>query len=97
MAFNKKRDFNGIEKVLGVEIFKWKEYDILEEDYAQFYNVEFILPELEEFNTDDTIAVLGRQGDIQIYINEKLVKKLNIASLKSFRDKLNSQWETKED
>ncbi|NUJ17436.1 hypothetical protein FKN04_12705 [Bacillus glycinifermentans] len=81
-----------IEKVLGVEIFKWKEYDILEEDYAQFYNVEFILPELEEFNTDDTIAVLGRQGDLQIYIGEKVVKELNIASLKSFRDKLNSQY-----
>jgi len=84
-----------LETIMGVEILKWEEYDILEGDTLQFYNVEFLLPELESYNTGNVIAALSRQGELAIYDDEKFVKELNIASLKSFREKLNEYWETK--
>ncbi|MCY8549367.1 hypothetical protein MOD25_05555 [Bacillus haynesii] len=84
-----------LETIMGVEILKWEEYDILEGDTLQFYNVEFLLPELENYNTGNVIAALSRQGELAIYDNEKFVKELNIASLRSFREKLNEYWETK--
>ncbi|GIN25518.1 hypothetical protein NSQ93_22445 [Bacillus sp. FSL W8-0445] len=84
-----------LETIMGVEILKWEEYDILEGDTLQFYNVEFLLPELESYNTGNVIVALSRQGELAIYDDEKFVKELNIASLRSFREKLNEYWETK--
>ena len=53
------------EQFCGVDIFNWKEWDIMDTDNFYFYNVEFLLPSMQKYNGMD----VGRwfDGKMEIY------------------------------
>lgn len=80
------------EKVLGVDILSWGGWDEVGDDWLQFYECEFFLPELEKYNQDKLTVSMNRNGDMQIHFSDTEMTELNVGSLKSFRDKLNSMY-----
>lgn len=84
MSKNKKH----IEKLANIEIFSWENWDEVDTDWLQFYDCEFLLPELEKYNDSKPIVVMNRNGDMQIYVEDENSIDINAGSLKSFRDKL---------
>lgn len=80
------------EKILGISILTWTGWDEIGDDWLQFYECEFFLPELEKYNQDKLTASLNRNGDLQIYFSDTEMIELNVGSLKSFRDKLNIMY-----
>lgn len=81
-----------MEKILGITILSWTGWDEIGDDWLQFYECEFFLPELEKYNQDKLTASLNRNGDLQIYFSDTEMIELNVGSLKSFRDKLNTMY-----
>lgn len=77
------------QEIMGIEIFKWDGWDALDAGQLQFYEVEFLLPELEKYNGSATAVSLDMNGDLEFY-DEKggVLDLLNIGSLVSFRDAL---------
>ncbi len=53
------------EQFCGVDIFNWKEWDMMDTDNFYFYNVEFLLPSMQKYNGMD----VGRwfDGKMEIY------------------------------
>jgi len=38
------------EQFCGVDIFNWKEWDVMDTDNFYFYNVEFFMPSMQKYN-----------------------------------------------
>lgn len=78
------------EKVLGIDILSWSGWDEVGDDWLQFYECEFFLPELEKYNETKPTVALDRNGYLRIFSDDNSFIEVNVGSLKSFRDRLNS-------
>lgn len=53
------------EQFCGVDIFNWKEWDIMDTDDFYFYNVEFLMPSMQKYNGMDVARWFD--GKMEIY------------------------------
>lgn len=53
------------EQFCGVDIFNWKEWDIIDTDCFQFYSVEFLLPSMKQYNGMEVVRYFD--GKMEIY------------------------------
>jgi len=75
------------EKLFGIKIFEWTDYDILE-DVTQYYDVEWTFKELEKYN--GRIIIVNTNWDIEIYNEDGTAvdKKFNIIEINEFKEKI---------
>jgi len=75
------------EKLFGIKIFKWEEYDLLE-DITQYYDVMWCFKELEKYN--GRIITVTTNWDIEIYNEDGTAvdKKFNIIEINEFKEKI---------
>lgn len=52
------------QKLFGIELFKWKEWDEIETGFLQFHNVEFPYESMKKYNGMD--VALNMDGEIMI-------------------------------
>lgn len=53
------------EQFCGVDIFNWKEWDIMDTDNFYFYNIEFLMPSMQKYNGMDVARWFD--GKMEIY------------------------------
>lgn len=75
------------EKLFGISIFEWTEYDLLE-DVTQYYDVEWKFKDLEKYN--GRIITVTTNWDIEIYNEDGTAvdKKFNIIEINEFKVKV---------
>jgi hypothetical protein len=75
------------EKLFGIKIFEWEEYDLLE-NVTQYYDVKWSFKELEKYNS--RIITVTTNWDIEIYNEDGTAvdKKFNIIEVAEFKEKL---------
>lgn len=57
-----------IEQFCGIDIYKWEGWDVMDIDNFYFYNVEFLLPSMKQYNGMDVSQWFN--GKIEIYGDE---------------------------
>lgn len=57
-----------VEKLFDIPLFYWEEWDEIETEFLQFYNVEFLFESMKKYNGMD--ASLDRNGEIAITDSE---------------------------
>jgi hypothetical protein len=75
------------EKLFGIKIFEWEEYDLLE-NVTQYYDVKWNFKELEKYN--NRIITVTTNWDIEIYNEDGTAvdKQFNIIEIDEFKEKL---------
>lgn len=58
------------QKFCGKELFTWDEWDMIDTGKLQFYNVEFCIDSMKEFN--GMIAVLNIEGQLDIFAESEV-------------------------
>lgn len=80
-------------KFLNIPIFNWLSWDDIDVDQLYFYNVDFLLSELEEYNSND-VCINYSDGLLIIYDKEdgKELYKNYLYKIDTFMDQLNYLW-----
>lgn len=75
------------EKLFGIKIFEWEEYDLLE-NVTQYYDVKWSFTELEKYN--GRIITVTTNWDIEIYNEDGTAvdKQFNIIEINEFKGKI---------
>lgn len=75
------------EKLFGINIFEWAEYDLLE-DVIQYYDVVWSFKELQKYN--GRIITVTTNWDIEIYNEDgtAVEKEFNIIEIAEFKEKV---------
>lgn len=53
------------EQFCGIDLYNWKEWDIMDTDNFYFYNVEFLVPSMKKYNGMDVSRFFD--GRMEIY------------------------------
>lgn len=90
------------QSVMGVPLFTWDGWDIVEEGCLQFYNVKFLVDDLKQYNTpedkietnEQTTSSLSIDGELEVYIaeNQEPVFKGFVVELPSFLQKVSEKY-----
>lgn len=75
-----------IEKLLNIEIFEWSGWDEAGDQSLQYYDVQFHLDELKQYN-GSTVCVPFGWEHIEIYHEEDYIK-IDLLKCKSFVEKI---------
>lgn len=75
------------ERLFGIKIFEWEEYDLLE-NVTQYYDVIWCFKELEKYNK--RIITVTTNWDIEIYNEDGTTvdKQFNIIEINEFKEKI---------
>ena len=60
------------EQFCGIDLYNWKEWDIMGTDNFYFYNVEFLVPSMKKYNGMDVSRFFD--GRMEIYGGENAEK-----------------------
>jgi len=77
------------EKFCGIDIFSWEEWDEVDTDTIQFYNVEFLLPSMVRFN--GKCVTKSFEGKLEIYDKENIIWSRWITDIPEVMQKLNNR------
>lgn len=75
-------------KMLNVELFEFEEWDEIDTDVQQFYDVQWKLETLKKYNGH--MISLTWNGDIEIYDGDgmEVIEKINLSEIPEFINKL---------
>lgn len=81
-----------IEQFCGVNLFEWKNWDIMDTDNFYYYNVRFLIPSMQQYNGMD----VGKwfNGTMEIYGGDnadQIVWSGYVTDIKEVMDELNKR------
>lgn len=80
-----------IEQFCGIDLYSYKEWDLMDTDNLYFYNVQFLVPSMTKYNNMDVSRLFDGRMEIYDGENEEPVWSGYITDIQEVMEELNKR------
>ena len=80
-----------IEQFCGIDLYSWKEWDLMDTDNLYFYNVQFLVPSMTKYNNMDVSRLFDGRMEIYGGENEEPVWSGYVTDIQEVMEELNKR------